>query len=129
MDIALSLSVVVVVCGLSSTCIGPRHPTPHASQVSFFYVGGSSIAGKGASDAHVSHASAPVAPHTWRTPAWEGKDVKEDERKGMDPNQGGAPPFDMSAMANVLNVRATRQKRCGARDEAKRTRVEGRSGG
>ena len=47
----------------------------------------------------------------------------------MDPNQGGAPPFDMSAMANVLNVRATRQKRCGARGEAKRTPVEGRSGG
>lgn len=47
----------------------------------------------------------------------------------MDPNQSGAPPFDMSAMANVLNVRATRQKRCGARGEAKRTRFEGRSSG
>ena len=101
----------------------------HLSDVSIFFVGGSSISRTRATDAHVSHASAPVAPRTRRTPALEGKDVQGDERKGMDPNQSGAPPFDMSAMANVLNVRATRQKRCRARDEAKRTRVEGRSGG
>ena len=118
MDIALSLPVVVVVCGLSSTCIGPRHPTPHASQVSFFYVGGSSIAGKGASDAHVSHASAPVAPHTWRTPAWEGKDEEGRERRRKERN--GSEPRRRTAVRHERHGQRA-QRTCHATEEMRST--------